>query len=131
MRILWSIGLLLLTLSGLAQEEFLILPATYRVTSLNGLNMRMNPHIESVILMAIPYAEEVEVLENKSYGEFTQGQHQMYGFDNISYDISVTGHWVKVAYQGKQGFVFSPYLIYATPPREHIAGINEDYLLLF
>jgi hypothetical protein len=74
--------------------------STYHVMATSGLKMRATPSGKK--LLTIPYNGEVEKInDGKSYGDLTVTELK---------DFKIKGEWVKVRYDGQEGFVFSGFL---------------------
>jgi hypothetical protein len=74
--------------------------STYHVMATSGLKMRATPSGKK--LLTIPYNGEVEKInDGKSYGDLTITELK---------DFKIKGEWVKVRYDGQEGFVFSGFL---------------------
>ncbi|MGB0982808.1 MAG: hypothetical protein ACPG19_02140 [Saprospiraceae bacterium] len=73
---------------------------TYHVMATSGLKMRATPSGKK--LLTIPYNGKIEKInDGKSYGELTITELK---------DFKIKGEWVKVRYDGQEGFVFSGFL---------------------
>ncbi len=66
-------------------------------TTSTGLNLRSLPSTDSDVISKIPDGAEVQLF---------------YKDDEVINIGGQSGSWVKIAYEGKKGFVFSTYLIY-------------------
>jgi hypothetical protein len=74
--------------------------STYHVMATSGLKMRATPSGKK--LLTIPYNGEVEKInDGKSYGDLTVTELK---------DFKIKGEWVKVRYDGQEGFVFDGFL---------------------
>jgi len=72
----------------------------YNVMATSGLKMRETPKGKKIL--TIPYNAQVEKInDGKNYGTLTVSELK---------DFKVTGNWIKVKYDGKEGFVFDGYL---------------------
>ncbi|KAA3622894.1 MAG: SH3 domain-containing protein [Bacteroidetes bacterium] len=81
------------------------------VISTNGLNLRAQPNLHSKKLIAVPYGEEVEIIDTVFYGQETIGTHTFfYGGNQAITNVPITGHWVKVSYSGMEGYMFNSFL---------------------
>lgn len=108
------------------------------VISPNGLKIRNKPGQEGDVLATVPFGKQVKVLSQKDYGKDTVGVHLFYnnyaGTEDIPYEQYVTGHWVRVSWQGKTGYMFNGYLggiNYLYKSDDEPAEINQDYYLLY
>lgn len=95
-KILSSI-LLLITVILFSQD--------YYVLSKNGLNLRKSPSDKSEVLNVVPYNTKIKILENNSSKKF-----KVNGF---------SGTYVKVKYNGIEGYIFSGFL-------SNLRGLNDD-----
>jgi hypothetical protein len=72
----------------------------YNVMATSGLKMRATPNGKK--LLTIPYNGQVEKInDGKDYGNLTVTELK---------DFKIKGKWIKVKYDGKEGFVFDGYL---------------------
>ena len=72
------------------------LPSSAKVnTTSTGLNLRKLPSLDSDVISKIPNATDVRIY-------YRDNEIQTIGGE--------TGFWVKISYEGKQGYVFSSYL---------------------
>jgi hypothetical protein len=86
--------------------------STYHVMATSGLKMRATPNGKK--LLTIPYNGEVEKInDGKSYGDLIVTELK---------DFKIKGEWVKVRYDGQEGFVFSGFLTQFPIPN------GNDYL---
>lgn len=135
LSIFWTI-LLLLGVGAIQQvvygQNHSLDNKQYKVISLDGLNMRMNPHIESVILHALPFGEQVELLEAEGFGSLQLPSRTLHHADLTS-SVAFNGDWWKVKYREQEGFVFSGFLRPANDWNSgaNFPGINMDFHLLF
>ena len=67
----------------------------HRVTAFSGLKMRLAPNMESRTIKIIPFAEKVLVEERDSTSQMVEW---------------LEGSWVKVKYEGREGYVFDAFL---------------------
>lgn len=83
----------------------------------SGLNIRTEPSITATKIGKINYGETVQVLS-------TEGFRYNYSIEiiksvkigEISYpNYSSNGHWIKIHYQGDEGYVFDGYLSFLKP----------------
>jgi hypothetical protein len=81
------------------------------VISTNGLCMRSQPNLHSKKLIAVPYGEQVEIIDTNYYGKDTIGEHAFYygGFEEVSI-IPIVGYWVKAKYENHEGYMFNSFL---------------------
>jgi hypothetical protein len=81
------------------------------VISTNGLNLRAQPNLNAKKLFAVPFGEQVEIIDTVFYGEETIGTHTFfYGGNEAITNIPITGYWVKVKYDGIVGYMFNSFL---------------------
>lgn len=74
----------------------------YHVMALSGLKMRKSPDLKGAKIMTIPYnAAVTKINDGKSYGTLTIKELE---------DFSISGEWVKVKYNGQEGYVFGGFL---------------------
>ncbi len=92
--------------------------AFFTVTATSGLTLREGPGLEYDRLTAIPFNTQITALED----EINYEQRDTIG------DIS--GYWVPVRYEQKEGYLFSPYLKrgYLFKPAED--GRNSDFRIV-
>jgi hypothetical protein len=94
------IFLLLISLTAFQTATTTSDSSTYHVMATSGLKMRATPSGKK--LLTIPYNGEVEKInDGKSYGDLTVTEIK---------DFKIKGEWVKVRYDGQEGFVFSGFL---------------------
>lgn len=86
----------------------------YSVMAVSGLKMRATPNGKQ--LLTIPYNGKVEKIEAKGYGDLNVEELK---------DFFIKGEWVKIKYNGKEGFVFSGYL--TSFPIPEMVGEDIDY----
>lgn len=98
------------------------------VISTTGLSLRSAPNLTSKRLLAAPYGAKVEVLDDKNYGFDTVDTYHYYFQNDFASHIPVCGHWRKVKFKEKIGFMFGAYLIESY---RDIVGKREDIALLF
>ncbi|MBX7243583.1 MAG: SH3 domain-containing protein [Bacteroidia bacterium] len=96
------------------------------VLSLSGLNLRQTPDEKGTKIITIPYGSKVKVLSEKlRENPFQTEECKGYSF---------TGHWVKISYNGKEGFIFDGYLSKMSAPPlnqgDYIAGYLGKMLKL-
>jgi hypothetical protein len=84
----------------------------YHVMAPSGLKMRATPNGKK--LLTIPYNSAVERVDDKNYGELKVEELK---------DFFIEGHWVKVRYDGQEGYVFDGYLTQFPMPK----AINAEY----
>jgi len=88
----------------------------------SGLNMRSAPNLKADVILKIPYQAKITLMDNKSFG-----------IDTISviktetYKYIIDGHWVKVKYNGKIGYVVSSYLRVDSKTFLKNRNLPEDY----
>jgi uncharacterized protein YgiM (DUF1202 family) len=81
------------------------------VISTNGLNLRTEPNLGAEKLIAVPYGEQVEIVDTVFYGKETIGTHTFfYGGNEAITNVPITGYWVKVKYNGLEGYMFNSFL---------------------
>ena len=84
------------------------------VWAASGLNMRKAPALQSEVIAAIPFGAAVISRSNKTINEYQyhSQQHTDRGttFDDKPFAVKLRGNWVKVSYNGVEGFVFDAYL---------------------
>lgn len=123
-------GLVLLPVLVSAQDN-VIVNNQYKVVSFNGLNMRQNPHPESLILSALPFGTQVELLESEGFGLLALPSRTLY-YANLPSAVEFKGSWWKVKYQENVGFVYSGFLAPTVNWNKgaNFEDINTDYHLL-
>ena len=65
------------------------------VLAVSGLNLRESPDLNGKVVAKVPFGQKVKFLEDTGQ-ELTVG--------------NLSGHWTKVQYQGKVGYLFDAYL---------------------
>lgn len=91
--------------------------SNYHVMALSGLKMRDLPSLKGKKILTIPYNGEVELIDTgENYGELTIQELK---------DFYIKGEWVKVRYDGKEGFVFNGYLTQFPLPSDN-KRVNYD-----
>ena len=73
--------------------------------AISGLNLRDKPNINSNVITLVPYGKTVEIID------FTDNKLDV---DNIK------GHWVKVKYKNKIGYIFDGYLSWLPAPEKKL-----------
>lgn len=82
----------------------------YNVMAISGLKMRTEPNGKK--LLTIPYNSQVEKInDGKDYGDLTVTELK---------DFEIKGKWIKVKYDGKEGFVFDGYLTKLPLPDKNV-----------
>lgn len=76
------------------------------VWALKGLSLYKQPGTGSAKILTIPYGKSVSVLSSKT-DSLKAGQIKLI---NIAVSSTVKGYWIKVSYNGKEGYVFDGYL---------------------
>ncbi len=95
------------SLSAAAQDN----PKYLNVMAVNGLNMRSQPDAKSRVVTKVAYGNKVEIME-KSKVQLQLGW--------------VSDHWYKVAYRGREGFIFGGYLSgYAAPKLQKTQKLSD------
>ena len=115
------------------QDHKVITSYTYVIAS-EGLDMKTAPDIMAETIINIPFGEQIEYVEDISYGLDTLGYDTLYyhRIPNKSIIIPYVGDWVKVKYNNQTGFVFNMYLFGSNYLlKNNIANVNTDYVLLF
>ena len=133
LRLLLSKGTFLLILfvilllsSISAQEQFKRNELV--VISPNGLNMRAEPYTRAKLMRKLPYGAKVGILEKLTKTEFTLTHEYKY-YDKeggLIHSDPLKGYWVKITYEGVDGYAFSPFLA-PVYDRENQFGGNENY----
>lgn len=95
-------------LSLLAQAENRL--QTQMVIAKSGLNMRSTPGITGKKVGAIPFGAAVELKSEVTYLSDTLDYYFSPSDEGVPKKQPVTGGWVKVAYNGKEGFVYEGFL---------------------
>ena len=83
----------------------------------SGLNLRAEPHAHSKVLEVVDYGEKVELLSR------TDSFPEQMGW--------VSGHWVKVSYEGSEGYLFDGYLSDLVFPRYDFEFCMDDMDLIY
>ena len=93
--------------------------AYLNVIATSGLNMRIEPNGSSLTLKTIPFGAQVKVLSSDYECLETQ-------------DIGwVTGTWIKVDFEGDQGYVFDGFLSpLSTPEKKNFVEYEESFIIL-
>lgn len=119
--------LLLLTSQAAISQD--LYPLTVRmVISINGVNVREKPNRNAKVVLTLKYGEFVTLL-NENGAPDTIGTTLQFGYRERSTVEKITGKWVRISYKGLTGFSFDSFLCY--PEKQTVAGINDDYVLLF
>nr|WP_294795144.1 SH3 domain-containing protein [uncultured Mucilaginibacter sp.] len=95
------------------------------VWAIKGLALKQQPAFSAKTLLTIAYGKPVKVIGDKSFGAATMP------VKNSALLKSLKGNWIKVSYQGKQGYVFDAYLLKMPPfimDRYGVSESDEDYL---
>ncbi len=107
-----------------------------RITAPSGLNMRNKPQLGASVITVIPYNTVVRCLSSDVIGEHTNFNQTVYYEDTDEtviekfeekYALNVGGNfgfWVKVLFEGKEGWVFSSW----TTSDLESEVINVEYL---
>lgn len=90
------------------------------VIAKSGLNLRTMPQETGEVLQLIPFGAQVEILGEAHYGyEPAIASHTYFYLDRnaktgelekLYYDVPLDGFWLKVRYEGQEGYAFSAYL---------------------
>lgn len=101
---------LLCSLSSVFSIETYTTGDNLYIWAISGLNMRANPDAKAAKVLNIPYGEKVKIID-------TDLRVHPFSYTMISQKSQdgargwvLDGHWVKVEYYGKQGYVFDGYL---------------------
>lgn len=93
----------------------------FQVMALSGLKMRSEPSLTAKKILTIPYNESVTVLET-GFGKLSVQELE---------NFHIKGEWVKVSYDGKEGYVFNGYLTqFPLPDKEYPHYYYERVLKL-
>lgn len=90
------------------------------VLSVSGLNLRQTPEENGTKILTIPYGSKVKILGEK-LGEMAFQTEECKGFP-------FKGYWVKVNFNGKEGFLFDGYLSHLTAPQLNQGDYISGYL---
>lgn len=105
----------------------------YRTIASTGLNLRTEPKLSSETILKIPYFDEVQVVDENSFGSDTLNLKKNENGELVSkIGNNIIGDWVKVKYENQVGYVFSAYIMrgensYTGRPK----GLNKKYGLHF
>jgi hypothetical protein len=102
--------------SGFSQDVTPIENALH-VYAPSGLNLRAEPHAHSKIIDVVDYGEKVRLLSR------TDSFPDQMGW--------VPGHWVKVHYEGAEGYLFDGYLSSLDYPSYDFELCSEDMDLIY
>jgi hypothetical protein len=125
-KILPAILFMLLQVSAFSILEYQSGDTLY-VWAESGLNLRSQPQSSSDILQTIPFGEAVVALQGKNF--YDRRNNSTVIFDRSQFKktndqftgVRIEGIWVKVQFQGIEGFVFDGYLSsYPHPNRDKI-----------
>ncbi len=87
-------------------------PSQNTVIAVSGLNLRTKPYSAGKIINKIPFGDQVEIIEDAPMVPDTLTSDYKYYYGQSSYSPRLSGNWVKVRYDGEEGYVFSAYLFY-------------------
>ncbi|MFK8101585.1 MAG: SH3 domain-containing protein [Saprospiraceae bacterium] len=100
------------------------------VIATSGLNMRNAPSLTANIVGYVPFAANLEIVDDLAYGKDTLSSAYTIHYETgEAYEANLAGYWVKAKYKNLEGYVFSSYLFYDLSERED--SLNEAYILLF
>jgi len=122
-----------LDLPGIAQtvqrqSEDLYKETNYTVISPKGINVHDKPSLRSNLVTNIPYLAQLKVVDAKSVIRDTLNKRIDHrGFAIQQYGANTIGDWLKVEYQGKQGYAFSAYLIEGSAKEKTKDFTNDQY----
>jgi hypothetical protein len=88
--------------------------STLQVIAPSGLNLRALPSMNAAALLTMPHGAEVKLLEFEESGELSRVDW-------------VDGKWIKVAYNGVEGWAFDGFLTILSVP-SHELEITTEYL---
>lgn len=91
-------------------------PETVNVMAFSGLKIRTAPGLESQVLKVIPFGERVNVLEKSEISE------------NVEW---FSGQWIKVEYQGIEGYVFDGFVSDLPVPSYEFELTKDDLQLCY
>ncbi len=84
------------------------------VWAASGLNMRKAPALQSEVIATLPFGAAAISRDNKSVNEYQYHSQKLTDrgttFDDKPFAVVLRGNWVKVTYDGVEGFVFDAYL---------------------
>jgi hypothetical protein len=83
------------------EKEQFELNEDFHVMATSGLRMRATPELKGKTILTIPYDGLVERVDNNDYGTLE--------IEEIK-DFKINGNWIKVRYDGKEGYVFDGFL---------------------
>lgn len=119
LRYFLAVSFLLCLLSPLLMgQKTPFAPNVQYVWAPAGLNMRMEGAIHGNVVTKIPYGERVEMLGIGGMDmDLILAHEQVFTEDVRGDTYTLSGHWIKVKYEGQTGFVFDGYLGYLPPPQ--------------
>ena len=88
------------------------------VIALSGVKLRAEPGFDAKVISAIPFREKVKLAEPLNLYKAEQ-RERVYTADSIA------GFWIKVRWNGKEGYAFSAFL------GTHVHTVKADLYLLF
>jgi len=81
----------------------------------SGLSLRSAPTINSRLLDVIPYGSEITVIENT----FEDNPFEKFDW--------VEGNWVKINFEGQEGFVFDGFISKLPMPNLQFEKVEDDF----
>lgn len=82
------------------------------VIAVSGLKLRTKPYSSGKIINKVPFGDQVEIISDAKIFPDTLQSDYKYFYGDSAYQPTLSGHWVKVRYDGEEGYVFSAYLYY-------------------
>ena len=88
----------------------------------SGLNMREHSSSSAKVVTKIPFGAGVKCMGEKSWHEYVYGSQKIQDKTETSegkpVQVTLKGNWVKVKYDGYEGYVFDAYLSKLKPPQK-------------
>lgn len=91
-------------------------PQSVNVMAFSGLKMRAAPNLNGQLLVVVPYGERVDVIEKSDIEERIEW---------------ITGNWIKVNYEGIEGFVFDGFTSDLPVPSFNFELTSNDSEVVF
>ncbi len=90
------------------------------VWSLHGIPLKQKPDVRSKSILIIPYGKQLQLQD------ITTAKQEVLFSNDVESLYELEGEWVRVAYNGKAGFVFDGFLSVMPPLKLNKKGLVED-----
>lgn len=100
------------------------------VIATKGLHLRESAGLSSKIITTIPFLEKVDPVFEAITQTDTISTMNFRDYDGNIYEDYITGEWIKVKYNGEEGYVFNAYLLQGND-YQSTENVNDVYGITF